>query len=314
LPRTGTTFLHTLLSADPANRAPLTWEVMEPSPPTNAEKQRRIRRASQNLACLEWMAPNFRKLHPIGAELPQECVSLMSPSFLSDQFDTMYNVPGYRKWFLQQDLEPAYEFHRRFLQHLQERENGRRWILKAPTHMFGLPALLAIYPDALFLQTHRAPLEAITSVSSLITILRRVFSDAADPVEIGTEAIRYWSTTLTKFIGERDRLAPERIFDLSYVELRRDPIDAVRRVYNHFGWLLSLRAESRMREILAKQPPDLQGFHRYEAAQFGLRPEHEQEFFADYCERFSVGSPGSTRPVQLTSALHQSRFVRDGLG
>jgi hypothetical protein len=308
LPRTGTTFLHTLLAADPANRAPLTWEVMEPSPPTNAEKQRRIRRVSQNLACLEWMAPNFQKLHPVGAELPQECVSLMSPSFLSDQFDTMYNVPGYREWFLQQDLRPAYEFHRRFLQHLQERENGRHWILKAPTHMFALPTLVATYPDALFLQTHRAPLEAVTSVSSLITILRRVFSDAVDPVEIGKEAIRYWSKTLTKFIYDRDRLGGERIFDLSYVELRRDPIDAVRRVYNHFGWLLSLRAENRIREILTKQPRDLQGFHRYEAAQFGLRPEHEQEFFADYCERFLVGSLVSARPIQRTpapaSALH----------
>src|SRR6266513_516575 len=314
LPRTGTTFLHTLLSADPANRAPLTWEVMEPSPPTNAEKQRRLRRVSQNLACLEWMAPNFRQLHPVGAQLPQECVSLMSPSFLSDQFDTMYNVPGYRQWFLQQDLRPAYEFHRRFLQHLQERENGRRWILKAPTHMFALPALLVTYPDALFLQTHRAPLEAITSVSSLITILRRVFSDAVDPVKIGTEAIHYWSKTLTKFMSERDRLAPKRIFDLSYVELRRDPIGSVRRVYKHFGWLLSPRAENRTRELRAKQPRDLQGFHRYEAAQFGLRLEHEQEFFADYCERFSVGSPVSARPAQLTSALHQSRFVRDGLG
>jgi hypothetical protein len=302
LPRTGTTFLHTLLSADPANRAPLTWEVMEPSPPTNAEKQRRIRRVSQNLACLEWMAPNFRQLHPVGAHLPQECVSLMSPSFLSDQFDTMYNVPGYREWFLQQDLRPAYEFHRRFLQHLQQRENGRRWILKAPTHMFALPTLLATYPDALFLQTHRSPLEAITSVSSLITILRRVFSDAVDPVEIGTEAMRYWSKTLTKFIGERDRLRPERIFDLSYVELRRDPIGAVRRVYEHFGWLLSARAQTRMREVLAKQPRDVHGFHRYEAAQFGLRLEHEQEFFPSYCERFSVGFPVSPRPIQRTPA------------
>jgi hypothetical protein len=232
----------------------------------------------------------------------------MSPSFLSDQFDTMYNVPGYREWFLQQDLRPAYEFHRRFLQHLQERENGRRWILKAPTHMFALPALLATYPDALFLQTHRSPLEAITSVSSLITILRRVFSDAVDPVEIGTEAMRYWSKTLTKFIGERDRLRPERIFDLSYVELRRDPIGAVRRVYKHFGWLLSPRGESQMREVLAKQPRDVHGFHRYEAAQFGLRPEHEQEFFSSYCERFSVRLPVSPRPIQRTpapaSALH----------
>jgi hypothetical protein len=304
LPRTGTTFLHTLLSADPANRAPLTWEVMEPSPPTNAEKVRRIRRVSQNLTCLEWMAPNFRQLHPVGAQLPQECVSLMSPTFLSDQFDTMYSVPGYREWFLRQDLQPAYEFHRRFLQHLQERKNGRRWILKAPTHMFALPTLLATYPDALFLQTHRAPLEAITSVSSLITILRRVFSDAVDPVEIGTEAMRYWSKTLIKFMGERDRLGPERIFDLSYVELRRDPIGAVRRVYEHFGWLLSPRAENRMREVLAKQPRDVHGFHRYEAAQFGLCPEHEQEFFSSYCERFSVGSRVSPKSIELTSALH----------
>jgi len=180
--------------------------------------------------------------------------------------------------------------------------------------MFALPTVLATYPDALFLQTHRAPLEAITSVSSLITILRRVFSDSVDPVEIGTEAMRYWSKTLTKFIGERDLLAPERIFDLSYIELRRDPIGAVRRVYKHFGWLLSPRAENRMREVLANQPRDVHGFHRYEAVQFGLRPEHEQEFFANYCERFSVGSPALPRPVRPASALHQSRFARDRVG
>src|SRR2546430_5563091 len=223
LPRTGTTFLHTLLAVDPANRAPLTGEVMEPSPPTSAEKEHRIRRTSQTLACLEWMAPNFRQLHPVGAHLPQECVSLMSPTFLSDQFDTMYNVPGYREWFLQQDLQPAYDFHRRFLQHLQERENGRRWILKAPTHMFALPTLLETYPDALFVQTHRAPLDAITSVSSLITILRRVFSDAVDPMKIGEEAMQYWSSALRKFLPQRDRLPAERVLDISYLELRRDP-------------------------------------------------------------------------------------------
>src|SRR5437763_13058976 len=298
LPRTGTTFLHTLLSADAANRTPLTWEVMEPSPPTNAERARRIRRGSQNLGCREWMAPNFRQLHPVGAQLPQECVSLMSPSCLSDQFDTMYNVPGYRGWFLQQDLRPSYEFHRRFLQHLQQRENGRRWVLKAPTHMFALPTLLSTYPDALFVQTHRAPLEAITSVSSLITILRRVFSDAVDPMKIGGEAMHYWSSTLSKFLLQRDRLPPERVLDLSYLELRRDPIGTVRRLYEYFGWPFSAPAENRMRDVLAKQPHDLHGFHRYEPAQFGLRPEDEQQFFSNYCERFSVSSATPRRSMQ----------------
>src|SRR5437764_4003393 len=96
--------------------------------------------------------------------------------------------------------------------------------------MFALPTLLVTYPDALFVQTHRAPLDAITSVSSLITILRRVFSDAVDPVKDGPEAIGYWSTTLTKFLVERDGLGAERIFDLSYLELRSDPLGAVLRV------------------------------------------------------------------------------------
>jgi hypothetical protein len=103
------------------------------------------------------LAPTFRQVHALGAELPQECIGLTSPSLLSDQFDTMYRVPSYRGWFLKQDLLPAYEYHHRFLQHLQHRQSAQRWVLKAPAHMFALPALLSVYPDALFVQVHRRP-------------------------------------------------------------------------------------------------------------------------------------------------------------
>jgi hypothetical protein len=135
LPRSGTTLLHTLLAADPEHRVPLTWEVMTPSPPTGDHEQRRIQRATQSCNYLNWLAPTFRHVHAVGAELPQECVGLMTPSFMSDQFDTMYYVPSYRAWFFRQDLLPAYEYHRRFLQHLQYRRSARRWVLKAPTHV-----------------------------------------------------------------------------------------------------------------------------------------------------------------------------------
>ena len=37
MPRTGTTILHDILAQDPDSRAPLTWEVMFPSPPPEAE-------------------------------------------------------------------------------------------------------------------------------------------------------------------------------------------------------------------------------------------------------------------------------------
>jgi len=296
LPRSGTTLLHTLLAADPEHRAPLTWEVMTPSPPTRDNEKRRIQRATQSCNCLNWLAPTFRRVHAVGAELPQECVGLMTPTFMSDQFDTMYYVPSYRAWFFRQDLLPAYEYHRRFIQHLQFRQSARRWILKAPTHMFALPTLLSAYPDALFVQTHRAPLDAMASVSSLITILRRVFSDAVDPLVVCREAIQYWSETLDRFLHERDRLADYRICDVNYIEVCRDPIAAVRRIYEHFGWLLSAEAAQRMHLVLASLPQDQYGRHRYNLSQFGLDPGEEVEAFAAYCERFdlspqAVGSP-----------------------
>src|SRR6266581_1007018 len=247
LPRSGTTLLHILLAADPAHRAPLTWEVMSPSLP--------------------------------------------SPTFMSDQFDTMYNVPSYRTWFFSQDLRPAYKFHRRSLQHLQFRQSAERWVLKAPAHMFAAPALLSIYPDARFVQIHRDPIEAVASVSSLVTILRQVFSDAVDPVQIGRDALTYWSQALKTFMRARDQLLPQRVCDLRYDDVRREPIAAARRVYEHFGWSFTKETEERMRMVLARQASQMNGVHRYDATNFKL---NEINGFAEYCERFGFSTSSSS--------------------
>lgn len=302
LPRSGTTLLHILLAADPANRTPLTWEVMTPSPASDTDRARRMARAKKNLARLRWLAPTFETVHTTGVDLPQECVSLMSPSFLSDQFDTMYNVPTYRLWFLKQDLRPAYRFHRRFLQHLQEREQRSRWVLKAPAHMFGITALLSVYPDASFVQTHRYPLDALASVSSLIAILRRVFSDRVDPVQIGGDALEFWSEAISNFARARETLPPKRVLDLKYQDIRRDPIGVVHRLYAHFGWPLSAEIEQAMRTALARQSVSrAHGSHRYHPSQFGLETN---EFFTEYCERFDLARKEATRrlPDELDKA------------
>jgi len=295
LPRSGTSVLHRLLGADPEHRSPLMWEVRSPSPPTRYDEKRRIQRARQGCNFFNWVAPTFRYVHTVGAEIPQECVSLMTPTFLSDQFDAMYYVPSYRAWFFRQDLRPAYEYHRRFLQHLQFRRGARRWILKAPTHMFAMPALLSVYPDALFVQTHRTPVDAMASVSSLVTILRSAFSDAVDPVIVGREAIDYWSKTMDKFLRERDRLANNRICDIQYDEIRREPIRAVRRIYEYFGWSLSHEAERRMRALVASQAKRQSAKHRYDLSQFGSAAGEVLSVFATYSRRFGLALPSGVR-------------------
>lgn len=299
LPRSGTTLLHILLAADPAHRAPLTWEVLSPSPPTSQDRRKRIRHAARDLAALRWLAPTFETVHTTGAELPQECVSLMSPTFMSDQFDTMYNMPTYRAWFFSQDLRPAYEFHHRFLQHLQFGKTGARWILKAPAHMFAASALLSIYPDARFLQIHRDPLEAVASVSSLVTILRRVFSDSVDPVQVGHDALIYWSRALTTFLRARDHLPASRTFDLHYSDIRRDPIAAAQSVYEYFGWSFSNEIEQRMRSALAHQTSQTNGVHRYDAAYFRLGGMNG---FEEYCQRFGFSYSPLNKPKARAEA------------
>jgi hypothetical protein len=299
LPRSGTTLLHTLLAADPAHRVPLTWEIMSPSPPDAQDRQKCIRSANRDLKMLRWLAPTFESVHATGAELPQECVSLISPTFMSDQFDTMYNIPSYRGWFFRQDLRPGYEFHRRFLQHLQFRRSAERWILKAPAHMFFAPALLSIYPDAKFVQLHRDPIDAVASVSSLVTILRRVFSDSVHPIQVGQDAMVYWADALKTFLQLRDQLPADRVCDLYYDDVRRDPIVATQRIYQHFGWKLPPEVEHGMRETLAEQNSRTNGVHRYNAAYFQLKGANG---FADYCERFGFKSSTASRSTQRAEA------------
>src|SRR6266850_1733290 len=315
LPRSGTSVLHRLLGADPEHRSPLMWEVRSPSPPTRHDEKPRIQRATQSCNFFNWLVPTFRYVHTVGAEVPQECVSLVTPTFLSDQFDAMYYVPSYRTWFFRQHLQPANEYHRRFLQHLQFRRAARRWILEAPTHMFAMPALLSVYPDALFVQTHRTPIDAMASVSSLVTILRSAFSDAVDPFIVSREAIDYWSETMEKFLDERDRLANDRICDLEYNQIRRDPIAAVRQIYEHFGWSLSPEAERRMRALVAGHAQRKSGNHRYDLSEFGSSPEEVFSAFAPYCQRFGFSQVddakrwSSRRAPSLLQTKKRSAFV-----
>jgi hypothetical protein len=166
--------------------------------------------------------------------------------------------------------------------------------------MFAMPALLSVYPDALFVQTHRTPVDSMASVSSLVTILRSAFSDAVDPFIVSREAIDYWSETMDKFLHERDRLADNRICDIQYDEIRHEPIRAVRRIYECFGWSLSKEAEQSMRVLIASQAKRQSANHRYDLSQFGASADQVLSAFAQYCQRFGLSQLTSVRQEPAT--------------
>jgi hypothetical protein len=147
LPRTGTSILHELLAQDPENRVPMTWEVMWPWPPPERatwETDPRIARAERHFASIDRMLPEFKRMHPMGARLPQECVALMAHDFATMIYHTTHNVPTYQDWLETTDMRWLYASHKRQLQYLQWHCPADRWVLKSPGHLWMLGSLLAI--------------------------------------------------------------------------------------------------------------------------------------------------------------------------
>ena len=297
LPRTGTTLLHNLLAQDPATRVPLTWEAMFPAgyPESPSALRKTKWKASARLAMANRIAPDFRRIHPVGFDRPEECVALMAPGFTSALFHTLYRVPSYQDRFESARQTPGFEMHFRVLQQLQYRRGTRRWVLKGPAHLFSLEALLRRYPDARLIQTHRDPLRAIPSIASLNATLRRAFSSQVDPVEIGRDCARRWHGALERFLCRRDSLPPDRVVDVAYAELSASPIATVERIYDHLGWPYPATARAAMQEYLTANPRNARGVHRYSLPAFGLDARQETQRFARYCERFDIKTKADPR-------------------
>lgn len=293
LPRTGTTILHELLAQDPANRVPMTWEVMQPFPPPEQatfDTDPRIAEVDRRLAGVDRLIPDFKSIHPMGARLPQECVAITQPEFVSMVWHTTHRVPAYQAWIEAADHRSVYAAHRRWLQYFQWKVPAGQWVLKSPGHLWTLDALLAEYPDACIVQTHRDPLRVIASLVSLICTLRSLATDHVDPREIGADWTARLADGLARTMRVRDRglVPPERVFDMAFREFMRDEIAMVRRIYAHFGRDLSAEAETRMRRFLADNRADKHGRHTYTLALGGLDEATERRRYAAYQERHAI--------------------------
>jgi hypothetical protein len=289
LPRTGTTHLHGLISEDPATRAPLTWEVMYPAASRSAAEAARAR--AQTTSRLGWadrLAPEFMRIHPIAADLPQECIAITAQVFMSIQFHTTHDVGSYQDWFEGAHQKLGFDFHHRFLQHLQAKSPGDRWVLKAPGHLFALAGLLERYPDARIIHTHRDPLRVMASMASHATVLRRAFSDSADPQRIAADWADRWARALDTFLAVRDRAPAAQFLDVGFESIERDPLGTVERVYDFLDWPLSVDARAAMQRFLAANPKNKHGVHSYTLEQFGLSRAAESARFRKYCERFQI--------------------------
>jgi hypothetical protein len=291
LPRTGTTALSQLVAADPQFRSLRMWESQAPTPPPEAATQHsdpRIAQAEAGLKMLDSMFPLMKTLYNSEPTAPTECQDLMGMSFRTFHFDGAVRAPGYLAWLMDCDMRETYTFHRRVLKLLQWHCPPVLWHLKTPVHMFALDALVAAYPNAKFLWSHRDPAKVMASVCNLIQYVRSWSSDRNDAEELGAEQVKSWVEGVRRAMDFRNRVGDDRFADVSFADLQTDPVHTLQTSYESLGLPFTDATLQSVRRWAAGHKPGSRGVHDYDLADYGLTPEGVRERFADYLATYDA--------------------------
>lgn len=288
LQRTGTTMLHRLLASDPASRALMSWEALNPAPLSapGSGQDPRIKIARISERGLKYIAPEFFAIHPVEHDAPEEEVLLLDLSFQSTTAEAILNVPSYKAWLENQDQLPGYEYMVKFLKLLQWQKTGKWWVLKSPHHLEHLEVLMKAIPRIKIVQTHRDPIETIPSFCSMIYHSRRIFSSEVDPAQIADQ----WSLKIAYMLEEcmnvRNEEEKGRFFDLSYKKLISDPIQQIIILYKFLDMPVSESLIAHWNAILDRNKQHKYGVHNYKPEDFGLTKEGIKERLAPYRKHF----------------------------
>jgi hypothetical protein len=295
VPRTGTTLLSNLLATDPARRSPLTWEVDDPVPPATKDTLFTDPRALARLEMERKMLaarPDAGKYYRSSAVYPNECMFFINADFKALMWEGRGKLPNYRDWlFKDADLTSTYRYHKRFLQVLQAEAPGV-WNLKQPSHGLWLETLLKEYPDARLVWTHRDPLTATGSFCSLMKMGSSAFGLTPDLEWIAKNYSWQAVEHANRIMDARARIGHDRIIDVHYADLMRDPVGSMRALYRSLGDEFTPEAEHGMRTWLNDNPQDKFGKHEYKLGQFGLTPDQVRGMFERYLSEYDVEREG----------------------
>jgi hypothetical protein len=293
--RSGTTLLQRVLASDPRLTCAYGWEVGEPAPRLGwdpNESDPRISAAEAREEQTRTFATELFSIHPTYVHEAEEEIVFLADAFLSHIPEASCNVPRYRAWIDDQDFAPAYRWLRRMLQLLQwqKRQRGEPqcpFVLKTPAHLGYLDTLIAEFPDAHIVHTHRDPVDVIPSGASLNTTLWRTHCDDVDPHEVGRQWIERMGRSCDRAMEARAHIPAGRITDVHFADAVADPVGTAGTVLGAVGLGLTDDAvvameawieQDRKREALPA--------HRYRAADFGLSEQQIRERFAGYADRF----------------------------
>lgn len=294
LPRTGTTHLLNLISADDRLRSLPLWESYEPvprrsdGPNANGLDQRYVR-CDKEWEQMQMVTPHVAAMHPMNPDHVHEEIELMLPDFASYNLEWVARVPNWRDHYLATDQTPHYEYMRTMLKVLTWMRPRERWILKSPQHFEQIGPLLRTFPDATIVMTHRDPVAVVQSAATMMTYAARMSYRTTDPGWY----LEYWTDRVARLLDaavrDIDLIPADQRIDVHFDRFMADDIATVERVFEFADHPMTKTARRQIERHLATHERGRFGQVVYDLRKdFGIDPAEVRSRFTSYMSAFDV--------------------------
>ncbi len=298
--RSGSTFLHRVLSQDQNFTSMRTWDMYI----TPSITQRKLVKAIDAIDKL--IGSPLRRLviaidkvglqkvdiHPISFLEPEEDENILlqnwSSLIVSYLFPFWDELPPYA--YFDRDLPPREKqkimaFYKSMLQRHLYATGVPHFVSKNPSFSAKIATLKEFFPDARIIYLVRNPLDMLPSTVSWLNYAWNVFSEPAEKY-IYTQEIcefsQHWYRYPLQYLDENP--SPNHLI-LPYHDLIKNPIDVVEKFYAQFGYKDYPTLEDDLLNGI-KATEARRAKHEYSFEEMGFTRERLVETYADIFERF----------------------------
>lgn len=238
-PRSGTTYLHYVLSKDSQFAYCSTSDALTPHVILTA--------GNITEKILDKFMPATRPQDNVkaGAKLPKEEEFAMANICLNSFVHGFY-FPKHFKQIVDENVlfnskykkskhQWKLNFHY-FIQKLTLKNNGKQLLLKSPANTGRLKEILELYPDAKFIHIHRNPYDVFQSNVKLYEKILPILSFHKVSDQFMEDFILYtYEAIHQKFLVDKIEIKKNQLFEMSYDDFTSNPEEQLRKIYLQLG-------------------------------------------------------------------------------
>jgi len=300
--RSGSTFLHRLLSRDTETFTSLTtWDIYLTPSVTQKKITQFVARLDTKflnntlhrlLYAFDHATLGKLKIHPISFFQPEEDenihLHIWDGYFVTFLFPFMDEMPNYQHF--DEALEPEHKhrimrFYKSMLQRHMYATGKKYFVAKNPASSAKIETLVEFFPDARILYLARNPLDMLPSTISWINYARRQFTDPVDGYHYIDEIVdmtQYWYRHPLQYLDSHP--SPRHLI-MKYDDLIQRPEHVIRAFYEQFGYPdkpgLPVIIDRAVKETLAYNSD-----HEYSYEEMGFTRQQIIDIYADIFKRF----------------------------